>query len=125
MPVPRADAALGRPLAVKPATLVSRPSQRRAEFGLKQFLNKAPNARPHPTFQRIAPIVAEKTLLLRGANRRLRAIHRHGVISVGALTPVLVCVHKLEITPLSNFNHLRDGTSGCSCNLESRLSHLR
>jgi hypothetical protein len=42
-------------------------------------------------------------LLLRGTDRRLRAIHRHGVISAGALTPVLVCVHKLEITPLSNF----------------------
>jgi hypothetical protein len=34
------------------------------------------------------------------------------VISVGALTPILVCFHKLEITPLSNFNHPRDGTIG-------------
>jgi hypothetical protein len=33
------------------------------------------------------------------------------VISVGALTPVLVCFHKLEITPPSNFNHSRDGTN--------------
>ena len=32
------------------------------------------------------------------------------MISVGALTPILVCFHKLEITPLSNFNHSRDGT---------------
>jgi hypothetical protein len=32
------------------------------------------------------------------------------VISVGALTPILVCFHKLEITPPSNFNHSRDGT---------------
>jgi hypothetical protein len=32
------------------------------------------------------------------------------VISAGALTPILVCFHKLEITPLSNFNHPRDGT---------------
>jgi hypothetical protein len=32
------------------------------------------------------------------------------VISTGALTPVLVCFHKLEITPLSNFNHPCDGT---------------
>jgi hypothetical protein len=32
------------------------------------------------------------------------------VISAGALTPVLVCFHKLEITPLSNFNHSRYGT---------------
>jgi hypothetical protein len=49
-------------------------------------------------------------LVLGGAGGRLRAIHRHGVISVGALTPVSVCFHKLEITPLSNFNHFRDGT---------------
>jgi hypothetical protein len=34
------------------------------------------------------------------------------VISVGALTPILVCFHKLEITPPSNFNHSRDGTQG-------------
>jgi hypothetical protein len=32
------------------------------------------------------------------------------VISVGALTPILVCFHKLEITPPSIFNHSRDGT---------------
>jgi hypothetical protein len=32
------------------------------------------------------------------------------VISVGALTPILVCFHKPEITPLSNSNHSRDGT---------------
>ena len=45
-----------------------------------------------------------------GAGRRLCAIHCHGVLSVGALTPILVCFHKLEITPPSNFNHTRDGT---------------
>jgi hypothetical protein len=33
------------------------------------------------------------------------------VISVGALTPILVCFHKLEITPPSIFNHSRDGTN--------------
>jgi hypothetical protein len=32
------------------------------------------------------------------------------VISVGALTPILVCFHKLEITPPSNFNQSCDGT---------------
>jgi hypothetical protein len=52
-------------------------------------------------------------LLLRGAGGRLRANHCHGVISAGALTPVLVCFHKLEITPLSNFNHTRDGARIC------------
>jgi len=50
-------------------------------------------------------------LVLGGADGRFRAIHRHGVISAGALTPVLVCFHKLEITPPSNFNHPRDGTA--------------
>jgi hypothetical protein len=37
------------------------------------------------------------------------------VISAGALTPVLVCFHKLEITPLSNFPP-RDGTAFCKVN---------
>ena len=32
------------------------------------------------------------------------------MISVGALTPILVCFHKLEITPPSNFNQSCDGT---------------
>jgi hypothetical protein len=32
------------------------------------------------------------------------------VISVGALTPILVCFDKLEITPPSNFNQSCDGT---------------
>jgi hypothetical protein len=36
------------------------------------------------------------------------------VISVGALTPILVCFHKLEITPPSNFNQSCDGTPWCS-----------
>jgi len=34
------------------------------------------------------------------------------VISVGALTPILVCFDKLEITPPSNFNQSCDGTAG-------------
>src|SRR3954452_15619533 len=38
-----------------------------------------------------------------------------GVISVGARTPILVCFHKLEITPPSNSNHSRDGTFRCAC----------
>jgi len=108
--VPRADAAFGRSLDLNPAALISRTPQRRVEFGFQKFLYEAANARSHPIFQGIKPIVAEKMLVLGGAGRRLRAIHRHGVISAGALTPVLVCFHKLEITPLSNFNHSRDCT---------------
>jgi hypothetical protein len=43
------------------------------------------------------------------------------VISVGALTPILVCFHKLEITPPSNFNLVRDGTRS---NAYSRVADL-
>src|SRR5262249_51421334 len=39
------------------------------------------------------------------------AICRHGVISAGALTPVVAGLSKPEITPPSNSNHIRDGTS--------------
>jgi hypothetical protein len=41
------------------------------------------------------------------------------VISVGALTPILVCSDKLEITPPSNFNQSCDGTRG----LEPTVCH--
>ena len=44
----------------------------------------------------------------------MTGVYRHGVISGGALRPVLVCFHKLEIAPLSNFNYSRDGTGGAA-----------
>ena len=66
--------------------------------------------RPHPIFQGIEPIIAEKLFAFGGAWSGHCAIRRHGVISVGALTPILVCFHKLEITSLSNFNQSCDGT---------------
>jgi hypothetical protein len=44
------------------------------------------------------------------------------VISVGALTPILVCFHKLEITPPSNFNQSCDGTFDQWSCVQSRLS---
>jgi hypothetical protein len=44
------------------------------------------------------------------------------VISVGALTPILVCFHKLEITPPSNFNHSRDGTTALTLRAVFRLA---
>jgi hypothetical protein len=37
--------------------------------------------------------------------------HCHGVISADALTPVLVCIHKLEIPQLSSFNRSHDGVT--------------
>jgi hypothetical protein len=110
MAVSRAAGAPGGTAGVNATALISGSPQRRIEFGFQKLLYEAANTRPHSTFQRIEPIVAEKMLVLGGAGGRLRAIHHHGVISAGALTPVLVCFHKLEITPLSNFNHSRDGT---------------
>src|SRR3954449_4971723 len=116
MTVTRADRALARRVADRPGTFVARLSQCGVEFGFQKLFDKPANAGPHPAFQGIEPIIAEKMLTFRGACRgaccRPRAIRCHGVISVGALTPVLVCFHKLEITPPSNFNHPRDGTEG-------------
>ena len=111
MPVTRADPNLCRPVADHPGTFVARPSQRGVEFGFEKVLDKPANTCPHPISQGIEPIIAKKMLTFRGASRRPCAIRRRGVISVGALTPVLVCFHKLEITPPSNFHHLRDGTA--------------
>jgi hypothetical protein len=75
---PRADAAPGGTLAVDATTLISRPPQRRVEFGLKQFLSEPANARPHAIYQAIEPIVAEKVLVFGGAGRKLHAIRRQG-----------------------------------------------
>jgi hypothetical protein len=47
------------------------------------------------------------------------------VISVGALTPILVCFHKLEITPPSNSNHSRDGTRQRETDTFARIPHDR
>jgi hypothetical protein len=110
MAMTRAGRSLGRLVADTPGAFVSRPSERGVEFGFEKLLYEATNARPNPIFQGIEPIIAQKMLTFRGACRRPCAIRCHGVISVGALTPILVCFHKLEITPPSNFNHSRDGT---------------
>ena len=99
------------------------PSQRGVEFGFEKLLYEATNARPNPIFQGIEPIIAQKMLTFRGACRRPCAIRCHGVISVGALTPILVCFHKLEITPPSNFNHSRDGTSSLTSPETETVSH--
>jgi hypothetical protein len=89
--------------------LISRTAQRSVEFGFKWVLAEAANARPHALFQGIEPVVEKKMLAFRGDETGPRAIRCHGVISVGALTPVLVCFHKLEITPPSNFHRSCDG----------------
>ena len=111
MAVPRAGGALGGAVTANVRSFVARPPQRGVEFGLQKLLYEAANARANPAFQGIEPIIAQKMIVSGGACGSLRAISRHGVISVGALTPILVCFHKLEITPLSNFNPSRDGTA--------------
>jgi hypothetical protein len=85
-----------------PGAFGSRPSKRGVEYGFEKLLYEATNARPNLIFQGIEPIIAQRILTFRGACRRPCAIRCHGVISVGALTPILVCFHKLEITPASN-----------------------
>src|ERR1700727_2917151 len=108
--MPGAGGAPRRIAVTHPWPLIPIRAQGGGEFGFKKLFDEAANARAHPSFQGIEPIIAKKMLACRPADRRLCAICCHGVISVGALTPILVCFHKLEITPPSNSNHLRDGT---------------
>jgi hypothetical protein len=110
MPVPRADAAPCATLAVNATALISRPPQRGVEFGFQKLLDEAADARPYPVFQRIEPIIAQKMPVLDGAGGRLYAIPCHGVISIGALTPIWVWFHKPDTAQPSNSNHIRDGT---------------
>ena len=105
-------ALLGESPLAHPRPLIPIPPKGGVEFRFEKLLDEAANARAHPSFQGIEPIIAKKMLAFWGADRRLCAICCHGVISVGALTPILVCFHKLEITPPSNSNHTRDGTNG-------------
>ena len=58
MAVTRAGRALGRLVADRNGTFISPPSQSRVEFGFEQILYEATNARPHPIFQGIEPIIA-------------------------------------------------------------------
>ena len=46
------------------------------------------------------------------------------MISVGALTPILVCFDKLEITPPANFNQSCDGTEGVKRDWEMFVKHV-
>jgi len=112
MAMPGAGEAPGRIAVTHPRPLIPIPAQGGGEFGFKKLFDEAANARAHPSLQGIEPIIAKKMLAFRRADRRLCAICRHGVISVGPLTPILVCFHKLEITPPSNSNHTRDGAMG-------------
>jgi hypothetical protein len=63
-------------------------------------LGQSAERSPRGIFRGIEPVIAKKMLAFRRADRRIYAICRHGV----------VCFHKLEITPPSNFNHSRYAT---------------
>src|SRR4051812_37670785 len=73
------------------AARVALARQRRLEFRLQKLFDEGPDARAHSGLQWIKPVLAEKKLRL-GRTRDLRCgICRHGVISAGAPTPVMVC----------------------------------
>src|SRR3982750_3950140 len=74
-----------------PASLVTLAAERGFQLGFEQFLDEGADAGAHPRLQRIKPVFAEKTLRLGRTRSRGRDICRHGVISAGAPTPVMVC----------------------------------
>jgi hypothetical protein len=72
----------------KPRPLIPVSTKRHVEFRFQEFLDEAANAGPHPGFQGIEPIVPKEKRSFGCLHRRLYGIHFHGVISVGALTPI-------------------------------------
>ena len=64
---------------------------------------KPRNPAANPSFQGIEPVIAKKMSSLGGINRCLRVIRRHGVISVGVPTPILVCFTSWRLRHLQNF----------------------
>jgi hypothetical protein len=73
----------------KPRPLIPIPPQRSVEFRFQEVLNEAANAGPHPSFQGIEPIVPKEKRSFGSCRRRICDIRFHGVISIGALTPIL------------------------------------
>src|SRR2546421_163147 len=57
-----------------------------SEFRFQEFLDEAANAGPHPGFQGIEPIVPKEKCPF--DRRRFCGIRFHGVISLGATTPI-------------------------------------
>jgi hypothetical protein len=80
---PAADAGLGKPRPFIPV-----PPKRGVEFRFQEFLNEAANAGSHPGFQGIEPIVPKEKRCFGCIRRRLHGIRFHGVISIGATTPI-------------------------------------
>jgi hypothetical protein len=80
---PAAYAGLGKPRPFIPVS-----PKRSVEFRFQEFLDEAANAGPHPGFQGIEPIVPNEKRSFGCLRRRLYGICFHGVISIGALTPI-------------------------------------
>jgi hypothetical protein len=80
---PAAYAGLG-----KPRPFISVPPKRSIEFRFQEFFDEAANAGPHPGFQGIEPIVPKKKRSFGRFVRRFCSIRFHGVISIGARTPI-------------------------------------
>ena len=79
---------LGGVLLGKPRPLIPVPPQRSVEFRFQEFLDEAANAGPHPGFQGIKPIVPKEKRCFGRFRRRFCDIRFHGVISLGATTPI-------------------------------------
>ena len=71
-----------------PRPFIPVPPKRSIQFRFQDPLNEAANAGPHPSFQRIEPIVPNKKRSLRRFPRYPCDIPFHGVISIGAPTPI-------------------------------------
>jgi len=73
----------------KPRPFISVPPKCSVEFRFQEFLDEAANAGPHPGFQGVEPIVLKKKRSFGRLLPRFYGIRFHGVISIGAPTPIL------------------------------------
>src|SRR5207244_1455914 len=83
-------------------TLIARTAKRMVQFGFHEFLDKPAYSTPDDRIDRVKPSRPEE---LRGLLRRVSAILRHGVISIGVSPPSLArctCrrLHHPEFPPL-------------------------
>src|SRR3984893_8822004 len=72
----------------KPRPFIPVPPKRSVEFRFQEFLDEGANAGPHPGFQRIEPIATKKKRSFGRFSRRFYGMRFHGVISIGASTPI-------------------------------------
>src|ERR1700716_272126 len=72
----------------KPRPFIAVPPKRSVEFLFQEFLDEAANAGPNPGFQGIEPIAPKKKRSFGRFSRRFYGIRFHGVISIGASTPI-------------------------------------